>query len=156
MKCSMKHCETPVFKSNNGRWRLVCDDCESHYGKTVSNLGGNGSNSLFTHAVKGMVSRARSRGKFEVEITTRDILNIWPTDNKCPIMGTVFETVDHKEGTCRNTSPSLDRIDPDKGYVVGNIQVICNLANSMKQNASNKQLEKFCVKMLEMLEENRL
>ncbi len=37
-------------------------------------------------------------------------------------------------------SPSIDRIYPDKGYVKGNIAVISVLANSMKANATPKEL----------------
>jgi hypothetical protein len=42
-----------------------------------------------------------------------------------------------------DSSPTLDRIDNDLGYVPGNIQVISYLANSMKRNASIKQLKSF-------------
>ena len=40
-------------------------------------------------------------------------------------------------------SPSLDRIDPNKGYVKGNVQVISRLANIMKSNASPEELRAF-------------
>ena len=37
-------------------------------------------------------------------------------------------------------SPSIDRVYPDKGYIKGNIAVISTLANSMKANATPKEL----------------
>lgn len=45
-------------------------------------------------------------------------------------------------GEVRTSSPSLDRFDPKKGYVRGNINVISDRANTLKNNASVEELEK--------------
>ena len=63
----------------------------------------------------------------------------------CPVIGIPIEKVfnaNGKRGACPS-SPSLDRIDNTKGYEIGNIQVISNKANSMKNSASPKELLQF-------------
>ena len=58
----------------------------------------------------------------------------------CPLLGITLEF-----GTKENYmfTPSLDRIEPSKGYVKSNVRVISMLANTMKSNASKEQLLKF-------------
>ena len=56
----------------------------------------------------------------------------------CPVFGWPLEIGD---GASQNTSPSLDKLDPAKGYVQGNVWVISHLANRIKNNATLEQLE---------------
>lgn len=41
-------------------------------------------------------------------------------------------------------SVSLDRIDPEKGYTLDNLQLVCHAANMMKGTFSENELLKFC------------
>lgn len=59
---------------------------------------------------------------------------------KCPVFGEKF--VERGNGFDR-WSPSIDKINPKKGYVRGNIQVISVFANAMKRDASPRELRKF-------------
>jgi hypothetical protein len=60
----------------------------------------------------------------------------------CPILGIELVVNSGRSGAYKN-SPSLDRIDNTKGYIKGNIQVISQLANSMKGAASIEDLQQF-------------
>jgi hypothetical protein len=59
---------------------------------------------------------------------------------KCPVFGVKLVT---GKNHMHKWSPSADRIDPKKGYVRGNIQIISMFANTMKQDANSKQLKQF-------------
>jgi len=68
--------------------------------------------------------------------------NIDPIDcispKYCPILGIKLEQNSGKSFS--ENSPSLDRIDPKKGYVKGNVQVISMKANRMKNDGSIEEL----------------
>ena len=67
--------------------------------------------------------------------------NIEPSDiiipDYCPVLGIKLEKNDQKQ---RDSSPSLDRIVPEKGYVKGNVRVISQRANLLKSNATVEEL----------------
>ena len=85
----------------------------------------------------GIWARAKRRAKQE-----RLPFDLDPTDivipEKCPLLGCPLEI---GEGASQDSSPSLDKIDPAKGYVRDNVWVISHLANRIKTNASIEQLE---------------
>ena len=86
-------------------------------------------------------ARARAR-KFNLpfNLKAKDLREIITTH--CPIFGFKFEI--NKKGIKNNwqTSPSLDRIVPAKGYVKENIIIISLLANSIKSSATPTQILK--------------
>lgn len=89
-------------------------------------------------------AKRRSKTKdLPFNITEEDIYI--PTH--CPYLGIELQT--HTPlGTSRDASMSLDRIIPELGYVQGNIEVISNLANTMKNSATKQQLIAFAKHIL--------
>lgn len=88
-----------------------------------------------------MFARAKGRAKIknlEFNITLDDI----KIPEFCPILGSKLECKSGKPGG-QKTSPALDRIDPSKGYVKGNVQIISHLANMMKSHATKKEIISF-------------
>jgi len=83
--------------------------------------------------------RAKGRAaayKIEFTITKEDI--VVPTH--CPVFNKPLKSYKTRCDD-RPWAPSLDRIDSNKGYVKGNIQVISWRANNLKRNATVDELE---------------
>jgi len=80
-------------------------------------------------------SRARSLG-VEFNLEYEDVFI--PTH--CPILGTEFVL---GEANYYEYSPSMDRMDPTKGYIKGNVKIISLRANRMKSNATKEELIAF-------------
>lgn len=85
-----------------------------------------------THALTSARKRAADQN-LPFDIDVNHLLSIYPKDNKCPIFGIELSWGD-KSG--RETSPSLDKIHPALGYVVGNVVWISNYANRLKSDHS--------------------
>ncbi len=71
--------------------------------------------------------RARKKGiVFTLDATDIAALQAVIDVGRCELSGAFF-TLD---GPRMATSPSLDRIEPDKGYVRGNVRIICHALNA--------------------------
>ena len=62
----------------------------------------------------------------------------------CPRTGFKFDLDPHETHHRNPLSPSIDRIDGTKGYVKGNIQIVCSWYNIAKNEYSDAQLLVFC------------
>lgn len=85
-------------------------------------------------------SRIKSRCKVKKIKFNLDIDDIQVPD-LCPVLGIEIASAPGS-GTNQPSSPSVDRIRPELGYVKGNVRVISNRANLLKSNASVEELTK--------------
>jgi len=77
-------------------------------------------------------NRAKANG-IAFDLRIEDIV----VPETCPVLGIPLVIAN---GFARDGSPSIDRIDPSKGYVLGNIAIISHKANTIKSNASCSEL----------------
>lgn len=82
--------------------------------------------------LRGAKSRAAKAG-LPFNLTLDDIV----IPDQCPIFGTDLVL---GQGQASDASPSLDKIIPALGYVRGNVLVISNRANRIKNNATIAEL----------------
>lgn len=88
----------------------------------------------------GAKQRARRQG-IEFSITLDDII----VPDLCPLLGVRIAA---GQNTIQPNSPTLDRIDPRKGYVRGNVWVISQKANQMKSDNTVETM-RFFIQVIE-------
>lgn len=88
-----------------------------------------------------MYQRAKRRAKVKGLDFTIDVKDII-IPKICPILGIDLESKQGISGG-QKRSPALDRIDPNKGYIKGNVRVISHLANMMKSHATKQEMITF-------------
>jgi hypothetical protein len=79
--------------------------------------------------------RAAKKG-VPFDLSMQYIYSILP--DKCPVFGTPFIFSGNKVQI--SESPSVDRIDPSKGYVEGNIRIVSAKANQIKSAFTTKDV----------------
>ena len=84
-----------------------------------------------------MLNNAKKRGKdlgVPFDLTLDDIV----IPDVCPVLGLWLAP---GRGKPTGNSPSLDRIVPEKGYVVGNVIVVSHRANLLKNSATLAEMQ---------------
>ena len=91
------------------------------------------------YMLRSVARRARQTG-VEFTLTRSDVV----IPEVCPYLGVQLSECGSKDVGRR---PSLDRIDPRRGYVPGNVVVVSFRANTIKHNATAEELHKICFAM---------
>ena len=91
--------------------------------------------------LSGCKKRAKKKGlPFNLDLD--DVI----IPEKCPVLG-VKLSHNRGQGGPGWSSPTVDRVVPEKGYIKGNVRVISNRANFIKTNATADELmavAKYC------------
>ena len=98
------------------------------------------------HPERYLLEHARQRAlklgvEFDLELADIVIPEV------CPVLGLKLEWSFGQRASANKASPSLDRMDPLKGYVKGNVFVISNRANHLKNNGTLEEFERLVTYM---------
>ena len=91
---------------------------------------------LLEYAIKQKLANTLTTVK-AYSITLEDLK---PFPLTCPVFDTPIDWFKEGQGPS-NDSPSIDRMKPDLGYVPGNVRIVSQKANRLKQNATKEELE---------------
>ncbi len=119
-----------------------CSGCQEafplrSYPKDASSRTGHGTRCTRCTAIKAMVQNAKKRvgDSLPFDIDFGYVRAIAP--DVCPIFGTKLQ---YGNGVLCDSSASIDRFDPKRGYVKGNVWIVCDKANRMKSDATLEEI----------------
>jgi len=120
--------------------KYICKDCNKKTQKEyrTKNLG------------KYLYLSIKKRTKYKniiVDLNENDIKEKIPKDMICPLLKIKMEI---NNNYARGNSPTIDRIDPNKGYVKNNIQIISQKANLSKSNIYIDEYEKIYLNLIKI------
>jgi len=102
---------------------------------------------MYKLTIRGICAMANSNAKrrskkkhLPYNLSTNYLQSIFPKDFICPILK--YKMIVNKKQVGK-LSPTLDRINPRLGYVKGNVEFVCMLANHMMSNANGNDLKRF-------------
>lgn len=88
-----------------------------------------------------------TKGKKDFNLTLEYLKQVWENQKSiCPYTGwkLSLDRDSEKISTWNRYKASIDRIDSSKGYVEGNIQYVCFMANIAKNTFTEEELLIFC------------
>lgn len=132
-------CDNPLcgkvfsFKGGLAHYRrsknhFCCRSCQN----TTHGQAGSSKHKIWESAAR----RARARG-VPFALTVHDIPSI---PERCPVLGIKIQA--NTTAGPLDSSPSIDKIDPSRGYIPGNVRIISHRANRIRSDASAEELRK--------------
>ena len=100
---------------------------------------------FFTVAFLGAKRRNRNKLKKPFTITREYLKEIFPKNKTCPVLSIEFkvnQAIGENHPTNNYNSATLDRVDNDKGYEIGNVMWVCSKVNQIKSSATPDEIIK--------------
>jgi hypothetical protein len=128
-----RSCKLQFVAQNKRYW--YCAFCSTGSGLTYTQR------AYRSNWARSQVSQKRYASKkrgWSFDLTEDDL----QIPDKCPVLGIPLQI--NYNISNKDNSPSIDKIDPSKGYTKDNVAVISMKANRIKNDASLEELEKVC------------
>lgn len=122
-------------RSSSKKWRDNNRELVTELGKAAYRRRKTDVQRVVTLIVQRRRNSCKNQG-IPFSITAKEL---GPMPEACPILGIPLIMGDKVVGP---NSPTIDRIDPNGGYVPGNVMIVSFRANTIKHNASLEELEK--------------
>lgn len=127
----------------------ICKKCKGlqYKRRLIQNRGDQGIERLLTERFCGIRDRAK-KNKLILDFGKEYLRELWIKQNgKCALSGVDMTTLVFCGRT--NTNISVDRINPNLGYIKGNVQLVCMAVNQMKSDLTLDELLFFCKKIID-------
>lgn len=141
------------FADGTKKYRSRCKACVLDLAKQTQSVVGASRAARRSSSPKNFISGALNHAAkrkqhlgFDIDLVY--LLQIYEQQNgRCALTG-VEMTYSAGQGRV-TTNISIDRINSGFGYVRGNVQLVCDIANRMKQDLSSDELKVWCHRILE-------
>ena len=102
--------------------------------------------SFLAETIRKTKYRAKTEKQCDFDIDTDYIMSLLvKQQGKCALTGWTLEYVRGGDWDGRNPrGATMDRIDNDKGYVKGNIQLVCGLVNNTRGKLTVREFKNIC------------
>ena len=124
----IKKYQSDLWRSPEGQMKIKDHD-RKYWANPVSRM----------HAVVTRAFTRALKADLPFDQCLREVLKSNPPTN-CLCCNVVLNYDNYNKG-CGKNSPSLDRLEGKKGYVVGNAYILCQRCNTLKSNATLAELE---------------
>ena len=130
-------CNRDLSKNDYTKKRNVCRRCTS----VQRNNARNTSPESYIAVVFSKLKAARKDMEWDIDID--HVKELWQKqDGRCALSG-VFMTWHAGEGR-QDLNASIDRKDPNKGYIIGNVQLVTQRVNTIKHTLGEGELYWWC------------
>jgi transcription initiation factor TFIIIB Brf1 subunit/transcription initiation factor TFIIB len=146
--CFGKHADMKLRDFHNS----ICKDCQVKRKKQIepNKDAALKLRQIMNQRLLGAIERATKQG-LDCNITLDYLLSVWDRQKgKCALSG-IPMTYERYNGRIP-TNISIDKINPDLGYIEGNIQLVCMACNQIKSDLSEETMYNFCKKIVEQYE----